>query len=625
MAASESGFLLERHSPALVGTPLDRLIDPWRSASDGFQDHVEPLLQASFTGIFEVGEIVAEQGAWLRDISGFGEYALADPKSSAQIQPGDLLVGRLFPLPGSLHLASGQAMWLRNPELTRALEKDLSQARELRRNILHIDAPELERMFFAAEWGAPPLTGSSTGQVSEGDHDAAANAATDTEDLARKAVARAEAYLLDAGWSPARVDALLEALRGMPWQPNQWTSTPNDPVGHALETLAFESAADLTEARQVLTTAWQALSAHRTAPKGSPLAPSSTRNRPVHPHGTQASRPGSEGLDEAAARRAALERFDAARAQGGDLESQLAALEADLGLAPEVPATDSAVAPDFPGVVSAMVAEWRWDRERQGLPALGGDLGPFETYCADIGRFDALTPRRHSFVRLLLGPGTPRLERSTGSLRMHASARGLLRLGECGARPGIPRAFGANPAGLGSQSTPSRRTQPRLEPTGYSRGGCPRNRPGTTAHRSRNGLGTGGSSRRNAHRRTLVRPQRPSDHPALAIGTPGTARAGRCRASATLPARGARTAVFLSARSAGIAGLRPTTDGGTHPRRWPRSGRLWGETRLGRAPSHALGAQALRLKRQPRRLRSQGSCLGPKDWREEPRGLAPHR
>ena len=40
-----------------------------------------------------------------------------------------------------------------------------------------------------------------------------------------------------------------------------------------------------------------------------------------------------------------------------------------------------------------MVAEWRWDRDRQGLPALMGDLRPFEAYCEKIGRFEALTPR----------------------------------------------------------------------------------------------------------------------------------------------------------------------------------------------------------------------------------------
>ncbi len=389
-------FLLERHSPALVGTPLERLIDAWRASSKGFQEHVEPLLQASFTGIFEVGEVIAQQGAWLRDVSGFGEYALADPKSSAQIQSGDLLVGRLFPLPGSLHLASGQAMWLRNPELTRALERDLSQARETRRSILRIDAVELERMFFSAEWGADSGgTSTATAQAPQ----------ADPIELAQRAVAKAEAYLQQAGWTPARTAAWLDALKARPWTPGQWTSTPDDPVGQALEALAFESAADLTEARQILTTAWQALTATggRTRGSANTLSPARTptprkgSSQPEHqPAATQTpAKPNAERESdpEADARREALERFDAARAAGGDLESQLAALESDLGIAPDAPEVDREIAPDFPGVVSAMVAEWRWDRDRQGLPSLAGDLQPFEEFCQPIGRFESLSPR----------------------------------------------------------------------------------------------------------------------------------------------------------------------------------------------------------------------------------------
>lgn len=370
-------FLLERHSPELVGTPLERLIDPWRASSEGFRDHVEPLLQASFTGIFEVGEVIAQQGAWLRDISGFGEYALADPKSSAQIQSGDLLVGRLFPLPGSLHLASGQAMWLRNPELTQALEQDLSQAREKRRSILRIDAVELERMFFSAEWGAAGIPTQAQTATPE-----------DSAALAQRAVDRAQAYLQKAGWDGARIGAFLEALRVHPWAPQQWTSTPEDPVGRALEVLAFESAADLTEARQILTTAWQALSS-ASQPKS---VKSQTRATSL-PTAKPKARAVSSETQEAAARREALARFDAARAAGGDLEAQLAALESDLGIGPEAPEQDRETAPDFPGVVSAMVAEWHWDRERQGLPSLAGDLQPFEEYCAPIGRFESLAPR----------------------------------------------------------------------------------------------------------------------------------------------------------------------------------------------------------------------------------------
>ena len=391
-------FLLERHSPTLMGAPLDRLIDPWRGSEEGFQEHVEPLLQASFTGIFEVGEVLADQGAWLRDVSGFGEYALADPESSRQIQPGDLLVGRLFPLPGSLHLASGQAIWLRNPALTQALERDLSKARQEQRNILHIDAPELEAMFFSTHWPNTASTAfNQAGHASETESAQARAQETDPQpaDLAKKAVQAAHSFLSGVGWSAAQVEALFDRLRADPWSVDRITSTPGDPVGMALEQIAFESDADLTVARQTLTTAWQAfavLADQGAGASASTPKPGSAKIRRQAPSAQEDSQPNLDP-DSAEARRAALERFDAARASGGDLEAQLAALEQDLGLAPDPPEPDTEVAPDFPGVVAAMIEEWRWDRQRLGLPKLAGDLGPFEAYCEKIGRFEALNPR----------------------------------------------------------------------------------------------------------------------------------------------------------------------------------------------------------------------------------------
>ncbi len=141
-------FLLERHSPALVGTPMDRLLSEWRASHADLTERVEPLLQASFTGIFEVGDLVEKQGAWLRDITGFGEFALQDPQSASELHTGDLLVGRLFPVPGSLHMASGDATWIRSPDLSKALEVDLNRMYGEGAKILRLSAPDLEAMFF---------------------------------------------------------------------------------------------------------------------------------------------------------------------------------------------------------------------------------------------------------------------------------------------------------------------------------------------------------------------------------------------------------------------------------------------------------------------------------------------
>jgi len=350
-------FLLERHSPALMGTPIDRLIDPWRASEEGFQEIVEPMLQASFTGILEVREVLAGQGAWLRDISGFGEYALADPNSSNHLEPGDLLVGRLYPLPGSVHLASGHAAWFRSPELRTALERDLGKARESRRSIIRIGAPQLEVMFFA------PKIPAGQGAAER----------TAPPDLS-EAVNEARTYLAQAGLESDVVQSIFLAMREAPMAPDQILTSPSDPVGRALELLAFETDLDLSQARALLTRAWQALSIQALLPKTARKAQA------------------QESLDV----REAVERFAQARAGGGDLDMLLANLERDLGLPGSsdlVADEEDLPAPDFPGVVGAMVEEFLWDAERMGTPVARYALEPFAQFAAKFGLFEELGQR----------------------------------------------------------------------------------------------------------------------------------------------------------------------------------------------------------------------------------------
>ncbi len=354
-------FLLERHSPALMGTPMDRLIDPWRNSHEELEEHAEPLMQASFTGIFEVGEVRPTQGAWLRDISGFGEYALADPYSANQMSTGDLLVGRLYPLPGSVHHASGHAAWFRSSDLKTALERDLGEARKSRRAIIRIGAPQLEMMFFAPEL---PTAQKKADPVDR-----------------EEALKVARAFLVKAGLQVATIDQVFEGMSQNPMQTGQITSTPGDPVGKTLELLAFETEADLTKARALLTTAWQAFSL--PAQKGASGSRRPSSEAPKRKSQTdQANESGP---------REAVERFTNARAVGGDLEQHFARLEEELGLAPDAPEVDDESAPDFPGVVGAMVEEFRWDLSRQGIEIEQAALQPFIEYTRSIGLFEDLS------------------------------------------------------------------------------------------------------------------------------------------------------------------------------------------------------------------------------------------
>ena len=103
-------FLLERHSPALFGTPIERWADRWRAIATPELARFERALQASFSGVFAVTDVRPGEGVWLRDIAGFGGYPLVEPEGAKVLEPDDLIVGRLFPLEGQLCLASPAAI-----------------------------------------------------------------------------------------------------------------------------------------------------------------------------------------------------------------------------------------------------------------------------------------------------------------------------------------------------------------------------------------------------------------------------------------------------------------------------------------------------------------------------------
>ncbi len=351
-------FLLERHSPTLVGTPFDRLLAEWRAAQPEHAEHVEPLLHSSFTGIFEVGDLVEKQGAWLRDITGFGEFALQDPDSAAELRTGDLLVGRLFPIPGSLHFASGYAIWIRSADLSEALERDLTRLYGEGAKILRLAAPDLEAMFFHPN---APHRGASQAK------------ATKESAQSESAIAEAREFLILAGWDRGDIEQLFTELKRTPLDPNTLAATADDPVGQALEQFAFHTQVDLAEARRILTQAWMAFGKQPATPDAA--APAANK--------------------DSSETREAVDRFAAAQASGGDLEHNFQELEQSLGLPADAEQEDTEKSPDFPGVVGAMVAEFQWDLERQNKanPCWNDRLRPFAEYTRTIGAFEDLSRR----------------------------------------------------------------------------------------------------------------------------------------------------------------------------------------------------------------------------------------
>lgn len=338
-------FLLERHSPALFGVPAERLLPSWRAAvaEAGLEEaSLEGVLE-SFCGAFQVTGL-AEDGAWLRDLAGLGDYILNNPARALKV--GDLLIGRLYPSAGGVHHPSPGVKVIRDESLALAIQRDLDQARSDGAKILHFSQLELERLFFATE---------------------VAQAAHQTDP-----VQEARASLAAEGLGADQVEAILERLHASPFDPARLVTGAGDALGAILEELAFETQVDLERARSALTSAWAHMA--KPAPRQPSAAPEQDRSDPS----------------------AALDRFDSGRAAGGELDELFGQLERDLQLEGAADAQDAgehSPAPDFPGVVGAMLDEFRWEVEQaEGAESAGrhGVLAPLGEYAARLGRFEEL-------------------------------------------------------------------------------------------------------------------------------------------------------------------------------------------------------------------------------------------
>lgn len=348
-------FLLERTSQSLEGLAIQRLaeVDAERS---GLDDPARlAALLGSHASLFEVSGVKPGEGLWLRDLASHGEYPVLEPEAAQVLEKGDLIAGRIFPTPEGVHRLSRAAAFYRNPSLLEALRNDLERARASRRGVVRVNQRELESMFFAAD-----LTGTPADPVGE-----------------------ARALLLEGGVEREQIDAWFEELAQTPFERERLVVGVDDALGPLLDRLAFDSTVDLDAARRALVHAWESLATH-----GIGTGISLTPQAPPRAAATEA-------VDAARA----LAEFETKRKAGLPLDQIFSDLEKELCLEEGTEAADpgeSSPAPDFPGVVGAMITEFLWETEREAGPARAAELRPIESFgrfAHDIGVFENLSSR----------------------------------------------------------------------------------------------------------------------------------------------------------------------------------------------------------------------------------------
>jgi len=309
-------FLLERYSPALEAVPIEGLLHQGGAFAEALHLGAEVLsaLLDSRASVFEVSAVRPGEGMWVRDLAGLGEYPLEEREASHALQARDLIVGRIFASGLGAFRVSPAAGVFRNPALLEALRRDLEHAREGRRGVLRLSQSELEGMF----WGP---VGEALGPEA--------------------ALAEARRVLAEGGLSDEEIEGVLGNLAQAPFDGTRVLHGAGDRLGAVLERLAFHTNVDLGAARDALLQAWPALSPPDEA------APARSEPEP------------------AGDVRTAVEAFERGRRAGRDIEQLLGELERDLELAGEEDEPAEGLAPDFPGVVGAMVEEYLWELERE--------------------------------------------------------------------------------------------------------------------------------------------------------------------------------------------------------------------------------------------------------------------
>lgn len=369
-------FLVEHHVPRLGGGSVaPHLEEALRARAEELAEDDPALVEAvmgafdallrSHTGIFEVEEVRAEAGVWLRDVTGFGSFAAASVALAQQLRGHELLVGRLYPAGESMHVPSPSAAVVRVPAVIDALQRDLARIREAQTaKVLRISQGELEAMFFGAGGGEV--------KVAPADSGSAASQGAPAPKGSGDPVADAVALLRAAGFGADRAAATVRRLSQEPRDPQRLVHGGGDVLGRILEEVAFDTQIDLEGARRALMGAWELVS--EPTGESSEVSGSPTEN------------------DEDAARIAAVDAFAKGRERGEDPGALLRNLEDQLGVGSEDSESDKP-APDFPGVVGAMIEEMRWEvgATRPGFDArLLEPLDHLATFARPIGVFEEL-------------------------------------------------------------------------------------------------------------------------------------------------------------------------------------------------------------------------------------------
>lgn len=347
--------------------PAEQLLERWSEAAGGRLRIAPELYLQSVTGVYAVESVEPDGTLAVTELAGLTPLRLVPAERLGVLRHGDLLVGRLFPLGGGLHAGTPALAPLRNAEVRRALERDLARLREGRKHaVLRLSQLELERMFWAPTGaGGAELPATSPAVPPAG---AAADGADPVGELER--------FLVEGGLDVATIADWKRVLGRAPFDPRRLVTGVDDVVGAMLEELAFRTRVDLEAARAKLLRAWPRLAARGVQ------APEEVRARP-----TQAPEPGSVA--------ASLEEFDRDRAAGLGVEASFDALERRLGLADDDEDADAG-APDFPGVVGAMVEEFLWESELVGGPEARRDLEGLRLFAdalSTVGVFENVGPR----------------------------------------------------------------------------------------------------------------------------------------------------------------------------------------------------------------------------------------
>jgi len=344
---TDSGDLLA--SAGSAGLAVDGLWERWLAlAAERFEGGAGPQasrrFRESLTGVFEVlGE--GDAGLSARDLAGLRELEIKSPVGATDLAVGDLIVGRLYPAADGAHELSPAAASFRSAELAEALRRDLDALRGERPHaIMRLSQLELERMF----WGPAAAPEDAAGELRR--------------------------FLAAGGLPEESIEGWCRILARTPRDAEALISGVDDAAGRILEQLAFHSSVDLGRARELLLQAWSELSGATGEAGAQP------------PRRTPAGDPDV---------RASLEEFDRDRAAGLDVETSFRELLKRLELDDEEGEFDSE-APDFPGVVGAMVEEFLWETEASQGPTERRShegLRVFGRYASHVGVFENLGQR----------------------------------------------------------------------------------------------------------------------------------------------------------------------------------------------------------------------------------------